>query len=434
MQAKCPNCGGSHWENADHFRFKDKDKKGNKINMAICLDCGMVSYPDKLLNKEAMLEHYKKDYRPAPTINNSFTGQRKNYFHLAFLNDLFAEWKRENKNITVCDVGCAYGMSLNMIHQVFPDADINGVELTESMKRVCFHEFGYKLADEIDASKKYDMIMSYKVLEHQIDPMEELKKYATLLKQDGVLYISVPTWFNTMSNFGLDGFDLDYYYDPNHINVWTREMFESMLLRSGFEIIKQDHVIYGDTYLCKVKKENESLPVLKLEVDQVKSAMHLIKEAFLKFIDYKYEEATKIWPEYPQAWMAMIEMERKKMTEHGYEWFKNNLIKPMIDACPQSPECIITATDFALRANDFEGALGLAKVALNMKPNNQVSLNHIVIIFKELGIRAKTEEEKIKNFIQARNAAINLHNLSAQNREQAVNEIYFLNSLIPVGA
>lgn len=434
MSVKCPNCGGSNWENVDQYRFKDKDKGGKQINMSICTDCGMISYPDKIQNKEAMLEHYRKEYRPAPTINNSFTGQRKNYFHLHFLNDLFNKWKSENKKITVTDVGCAYGMSLNMIQQIFPDADINGVELTESMKRVAYHEFGYKLSDEIDASKKYDMIMSYKVLEHQIDPMEELSKYADLLKEDGVLYISVPTWFNVMSNFGLDGFDLDYYYDPNHINVWTKELFESMLLRSGFEIIKEDHVIYGDTYLCKVKKENKQLPVLKLDPAKIKDKMEQIKKAFLCFIDYDYAGAILNYPEYPQAWVAMLEIERKKMAEHGFEWFKQNLIKKMIDACPNSPECIIAANDFSLRAQDFEGALQLSQVALKMKPNNPVSLHHIIIAFKELAIRERTEENKIKLLIQARNAAINLHNLSAQNREQAVNEIYFLNSLIPVGA
>lgn len=431
--SSCANCGSTSWENINQFRFKDTDKDGNKIDMCICTDCGFVSYPNKLIDKQKMIDFYKKEYRPAPTIFNSFTGQRKNYFHLDFLNNLFEKWKKEEKeNPVICDIGCAYGMSINMFKQIFPDAEVSGVELTESMRRVAYHEFGFKLLYDIDSSKKYDMIMSYKVLEHQIDPISELKKYASLLKEDGVLYISVPTWFNSMNNFGLDGFDLETYYDPNHINVWTREMFESMLQKSGFEIIKKNHITYGDTYLCKVNKENTNMPILKHDINDIKSKMHSIKEAFNLFNDYKYKEAISLYKEYPQAWISYIEMERKKLTENGYDWFKENLLDKMIEACPNAAECLISATDFTMRAQLFDKALNLAVKSLQAKPNNPVSLEHIITIFKQIGARSQDEKTKIENFKKARNAAINLHNFSSQNREKAINEIYLLNSLIPI--
>lgn len=432
----CPNCNEDNWLNVDEHRYKDKDKKGVKINMSLCQNCGMISYPDKIANKEKMLAHYRTEYRPAPSINNAFTGQRKNHFHFSFLRDLLEEWKQNGLDKPViCDVGTAFGMSLNMFKQLLPNADLNGTELTETMRKVAFHEFGFKLTEEIDTTKKYDLIMSYKVLEHQIDPLAELKKYAQLLSSCGHLYISVPTWFNSLTNFGMDGFDLDYYYDPNHINVWTREMFESLLSRAGFEIIKKDYVIYGDTYLCRVNHSlAESAVIYKHDHKDIELKMKTTKEAFLSFIDYKYEEAIKHWPDYPQAWVARLEMNRKQMAEMGFDWFEAKMIEPMIEACPTSAEVWICATDYAMRAKKFERAIELANICLEKKPNNPVSISHLINIFKELAIRSKDENQKIEYFKKAKESAIVLHNVSSQNRDEAINQIYFISSLLPIGA
>lgn len=429
----CQNCGSDHWEVVDQYRFKDKDKNGKKINMSICKECSFVSYPDKWMTKEEIFKHYRESYRPAPTVNNLFTGQRKNHFHAAFLKDLFDQWNKEGKTKpAICDVGTAFGMSLGLFKTIFPQADIYGTELTSTMKRVCYHEFGIKLTDEIDESVNYDMIMSYKVLEHQLDPMEELKKYANLLKPDGVLYISVPTWFNSLSNFGLDGFDLEYYYDPNHINVWTREMFENMLMRSGFEIIKQDHVIYGDTYLCKPSLKYLKLPVLKLDVEKSIENLAKVKAAFLQFVDYQYDKAIEIWPDYPQAWIARLEMNRKLIAEKGFDFFHDNFIKPMIEACPNAPEAIISATDFCMRARQLQLAIDYANKALEMKPNNPVTMGQLINIFKELALNSTDEKEKIAYFKKAKEFAGHLMNVSLQNRDEAISNIYLINSLIPI--
>jgi SAM-dependent methyltransferase len=430
---KCANCGSENWLDVDQYRFKDKDKKGNKIGMSICSECSFISYPSKWKTKEEIYKHYKTDYRSAPTANNLFTGQRKNHFHAAFLKDLFEKWQAEGKKSPVVfDVGTAFGMSLGLIKSFFPKADVGGSELTETMKRVAFHEFGLTLSDEIDENKKYDLIMSYKVLEHQLDPIEELKKYSKLLKEDGLLYISVPTWFNTLSNFGLDGFDLEYYYDPNHINVWTKECFENILLRAGFEIVKEDHIIYGNTYLCKASDKHKNLEIYKHDKEEMFKKLELAKKAFLLFSDYKYKEALEVWPDYPQAWIAYIETQRAKLTEIGFDAFHTTYLKEMMKACPTSSECVISATDFCMRAKQFDQAIEYANLAIKLKPNNPISLVHLVNIFKELYVHSNNENEKIDYLKKSKQFAHHLMDVSIQNRDQAISEVYFLNSLIPI--
>lgn len=430
----CPNCNHDSWINVDEFRSKDKDKDGKQINMSMCGNCSMVFYPQKWKSKQEIVNFYRKEYRRPPNAGNLFAGQRKNHFHVSFLNSLFEEWsKKDLTTPVICDVGTAYGMSLHMFREIFPEAQLHGTELTTSMKRLAHHEFGFNLVDEIDETIKYDLIMSYKVLEHQLEPLEELKKYAKLLKEDGRLYISVPTWFNTLTNFGAGGFDLDYYYDTSHINVWTKEIFENILARAGFDIIKEDHIIYGNTYLCKVRKEQKEIPVFKEDQNKIRAYLEKTKAAFDAFSNFKYEEAIAIWPDYPQAWLAHLEMKRKTIATDGFEAFHDNFIKPMIAACPTSAEVIICATDFAMRCNKFQLAIDYANLALQMKPANPVTLSQFINIFKELATHSKDESEKVSHYKKAKEYALHLMNVSAQNRDEAINHVYFLNTLIPMG-
>ena len=403
---RCCSCNANDWENVDWARFKEKKEDGSPQGMSMCKSCGFISYPSKWKTKEEILEHYRKDYRNPPTAVNMFTGQRKNYFHLAFLKDLFEEWKSKGlKNPKICEIGAAYGVTLNMFAQIFPQAEIYGTEITNSYKRNALHEFGIELTDDFDDTKKYDLIISYKVLEHQLDPDLELQRYSKCLTDGGRLYMSVPTWLNAAINFGFDGFDLEYYYDQNHVNVWTRQIFENIMLRAGLEIVKQDHVIYADTYLCKVNEENKNLPLFKEDIEDVKLKLNKLKNAYLCILEQKYEEAIGLWPEFPFAHVSNTEMKRKLMAEKGWLWFHDNLIKRALNDCPNSSEILIMATDYSMRAEDFNAAIQYANASLNAKPNNPISGVQLINIYKEIAVRSKNEKEKIAYLKKAREIA-----------------------------
>lgn len=84
-----------------------------------------------------------------------FAGERKNCFHHKFLLDLFNKWKAEGKESPrICEIGAAYGFTLQWIRQIFPKAEISGTELTTSFRRNAYHEFGIKLDEDIDTTKK----------------------------------------------------------------------------------------------------------------------------------------------------------------------------------------------------------------------------------------------------------------------------------------
>lgn len=421
----CPNCGENHWENVDQFRLKPQ-------GMGVCTSCGFVSYPSKWKSPEDIKAHYRTSYRNPPTHANLFACERKNYFHQKFLNDTFQEWKESGRVApAVCEVGAAFGSTLQWVRSEFPQADINGTELTTSMRRNAMHEFGIRLDEDIDESKTYDLIMTYKVLEHQVDPQLELKRYAKLLKPGGLLYISVPTWFKSLYNFGMSGFDLEYYFDPNHINVWTREMFENILARAGFEIIKADQVIYSSTYLCRVNPEMEKTPLVKHDPTLIKVGLGNIKSAFLAFQENDFKKAIEIWPDYPQAHVSHAEMSRKILGEKGWKAFKEEIINPALKACPESADILVMASDFAMRASEFMEATKYIEKALTWKPENPVCLNQLANTMRELALRAKTPHEKLHYFHQAREVARHWRHTSTQHFREATDLIYFFNSKLP---
>lgn len=428
---KCANCGSESWKDVDHLRFKDKDEKGNKYGMCICTDCGFVSYPSKYKSKAEIIEHYRKEYRKPPSVQNMFTGQRKNHFHFAFLQEVIANWKKEKATPNILDIGAAFGMSLNMFQQIMPEAKLYGTELTTSYKNVCKHEFGIDLTDDFDESIKYDLIMSYKVLEHQLDPHVELQRMKKALSEKGLLYISVPTWFDSMVNFGLEGFDLNYYYEPDHINVWTKEMFEALLDRTGFEIVKKDEYMYGFSYLCKAKKLQEVKEVYKEDVKDIEKRMANIKQAYELFSKHRFDEAIAIYPDFPAAWIAAIEMKRKLLAEKGWNWFKEEVLEKALEACPLNVELLVTYTDFATRARRWEEALKMAEKALKLKPNNPASLHQIGNAYEQAAAHCADKREVIEILKKARELYLYYQNVSAQNSHDCISKIYHISAHIP---
>lgn len=423
---RCLVCDSTNsWKNIDEVRMKP-------VGMSMCTSCGFVSYPDKWKTKEEIIKYYRKEYRNPPTANNFYAGQRKLHFHDAFLGTLIKNWSAAGIKPKIFEVGAAYGLALKWFTAASPGAEVHGSEITLSYRRVAYHDFGINLTEDFDDSRKYDLIMSYKVAEHQLDVDKELARYHAALEDNGRLYISVPIWAGPMGNFGASGFDLEYYYDPNHINVWTREQFEYVLKKTGFEIVKEDHAMYDSTYLCKKTTPSAEKFVPTVSPDELLKKMQKIKEAFLHFVDGKPERAIETWPNFPTAWVSVIEMKRKEIAEKGWSWAKKNLLDKFAASCPNAIEPYIVHADFALRFGHFQECIDAAQAALKIKPNAPQLLIQMINAVREAGIACKDPDEAAKHFVKARELANELGAVSAQHAGEALSFNYLYASKIPM--
>lgn len=422
---QCPICDHSDWKNVDEFRLRP-------VGMAMCTHCGFVTYPDICLKEQDLTKYYQHDYRTAPAVDNLYAGERKLHYHGAFLEDLFRQWKTEKFEAPrILEIGAAFGMVLSWIRTIFPKAELYGTELTLSFRRNAYWLFSLFLSEKPDYSKKYDLIISYKVAEHipQID--KELRKSVEALSDKGVLYISVPTWFNEMVNFGKSGFDLEYYYDTNHVNVWSKNLFEQLLKKVGLEIVKENHATYGNTYLCKrndalmseprtYDNPEETLQNLKKVIDAGKAAM-----------EGRFEEAIAIWPNFPEAHVNFYETRRSKVHQGGFLEIMKNFVEPATKACPNSAQITNFAADLCMRYEQFEPALEYLKKTLDIKANDPSALIAMGHCFRHMAAKCGTEDQ-LKLIHEARQVMQYIEKTSQQCKPDAITWLMQDNARVPM--
>lgn len=431
----CFICGSNDWENVDQFRLKREDDKANPTGMSLCKSCGIVSYPAKYQSKEALKEFYKKSsYRKPPQVNDFFSGERKLHYHHYFLNSLFTEWKKQGLTSPVIgEVGSAFGMFLNWVKEHhFPSATVKGTEWDLARRRVAYHEYGLTLDEELDTSVKYDLITSYRVLEHQCDPDKELKLYHSLLKDDGILYLSVPVWFRELQNPGQSVFDIEFYWSTSHINCWSNEHLEYLIAREGFEVIYRNDNIYGNTYLLR-KLKDWALPAVPIwSPDDRKKDLERIYNCWMALHEGDAALALEQWKNCVAAWAHHYEYNRAKFHEKGFEVIHNDFILKAIEACPNSADAFTLASNLCMRYNQWDLALKYLKHAIDRKPNNPSILAEIAKAFREKAIASKDAKEQADFYKEAAAICKFIRQSSMELAPQAVTFVYSDQSKIPM--
>lgn len=427
---KCPLTGSDNWENVDNFRFKPE-------GMCINKDSGFVSYPERFGSDGEAKDYYRQDYRKAPSVSNLYTGEKKLHYHSFFLKDWIEEFK--GKKPVIGEVGAAYGLFLNFMKQALGgDCEIYGTEWTKSFKRNAWHEFNIRLDDELRRDKEYDLITLYHVHEHQKDPGEKLRHYRDLLKDGGFLYVSCPMWFHRLYNFGGGAyFELEEYYHPDHINVWSRPFYEELLRANGLEVVKEDHFMYESTYLLKKADKYDSKPRLD-KIPSYDSVMEWLEKIYNVALLTKqekienYEKALEIWPNFPFAYQFLIERKRAELHKKGgFDAIQRAYLEPMMKHCPDSIIAYSVYSDIAVRYNRFKEALDVLKEALAKSPNNSSVLLNIGHVFLQMAEYEQDPEKKVSFYEKAREAERVLKRTSSDRFADAVNWIYFCNSKIP---
>lgn len=433
MKAKldCPICQANDWTNVDEFRDK-------KMDMCMCNKCGFVTYPNKWANPEEAKAYYRKDYRQPPNFGNAVTGQRKLHYHNEFLKEIFIKWQKEKKKAPVVgDVGAAYAVFLNWVKGIFKDAELHGTEWTDTYKRNAYWEYGIRLEDDLPEGKEFDLLMSYKVAEHQVWPDKEIRKMCLALKEDGLLYISVPQWFEFLGLFGESGYSIEDYYHPNHINVWSRKNFETLLKKCGLEIVKFDNWLYNESYICKRNdKLMEETPEYDSPEETLKN-LKAIKEASEAMSDLNFDKAVKTWPYFPAAWNGRYEMNRAKFhndpnNQDVYQLIMDEFITPAIKACPHHIEPLMMAGDISMRYAKYNEALKFFETCLKHKPNNGGILGTMSHCLRQMAEKSTNNEEKVHLVNEAREMMRYLKQIDMSTLAESVNWIYRDNASLPI--
>ena len=156
-----------------------------------------------------------------------------------------------DKTKRVLEIGCGTGATLQAIREKLDLEWIGGVELNkeaaERARPVCDKVWNvdveaYELGEVIEAGT-LDVILCLDVLEHLVDPWEQIWRFSKLLRPGGVLIASIPNIRYYKVGFNLY-FKGDFRYcdsgilDRTHLRFFVKETIEELVTCSGLELLE----------------------------------------------------------------------------------------------------------------------------------------------------------------------------------------------------
>ncbi len=229
----CPNCGNKEYKE----RIREKD-----FIIGECKGCGLTYLLNPPDEKEIYEDYYTiefkgDDYRkdsPYEHLSEIFEINRQ---RVAFIRSLTQQvFKSAGNNFTLLDIGCGTGLFLKSCTAA--GFRVSGIDV--SMNALNFARENYKLDvssktldDLLKEGKKYDIITMWHVLEHIMNPVEELKKVRGILKEGGLLIVEVPN-LNSVK-FRLSGKKWKGGNHPlYHRSFFTAGTLKDTLIKGGF--------------------------------------------------------------------------------------------------------------------------------------------------------------------------------------------------------
>lgn len=143
--------------------------------------------------------------------------------------------ERYIKGGSILDVGCAAGFFLEALG---PHWDVYGCEPSEAMVAIARERFGNRIAqtslEDYEPGRKFDVVSMWDCLEHMTDPNLAMTKAASLLNDDGFLFIGTPDAGSPAPR--ILGRHWYYYIPPAHLQHFDRWNIEIFLERNGFRM------------------------------------------------------------------------------------------------------------------------------------------------------------------------------------------------------
>lgn len=357
---RCYVCEGSSWHSMGNMHAQSE--------IVVCKTCGNVAHRVDVSKEAELKEFYRHKYRPAPTHMNLLTTGHKRVYIGRFLQKLLDERdpKKTGRPMITGDVGCATGYIPAWLRSQGHKA--TGCELTVNYRRFAEAFYGIPVPEELEPKHRYDLITVYHVLEHLMEPDKKLAQWRALLADDGRMMISTPEWFDTLEEAsGGNIASFENLFHKNHINLFSAVSLKNLFAKVGLEIVQEDHIQYGQTYLLK-KCEPRPLNVMEpweIQVDKLERT----KKAILYHTSGRHELALDSWKRFPEAWIALAHGKESKDPEKQRDIFERALA-----VLPDNMRLALAYATWLYMREDNAAALKVYQMISDVKPNETVSI------------------------------------------------------------
>jgi 2-polyprenyl-3-methyl-5-hydroxy-6-metoxy-1,4-benzoquinol methylase len=248
----CPLCDSNHLE--PRFISKDYLFSQREFSIVRCRSCGLYFTNPRIKASQisnyyfSSYPAYKESMRSAGSFSKIKTslGSLLGNPHHHILNLL-----KSVRAKTVLEIGPGAGNLLSFLKEhgfevVGVEIDAKCVERIREKGIACYLGDLNEVMGAIDP-KKFDAVILHHVFEHLYRPLETLKTIHNLLKENGIVYLSIPNSGSIEAKlFGKYWRGLDL---PRHVIHYNPNTIRSILAETGFRIIKLENDIFPSSFI-----------------------------------------------------------------------------------------------------------------------------------------------------------------------------------------
>jgi 2-polyprenyl-3-methyl-5-hydroxy-6-metoxy-1,4-benzoquinol methylase len=222
---QCPVCFSNKFQS-----ISEKYYKCTVCSIILNNDHSNIPYDDNYFIDE-YAEQYGKTYEEDFDNIYSIAGQR-----IKRVLDLSGKPATE---LSLLDIGCALGFFLKR-GQDLGIKDLKGIEVSSYGASYCKENFNIPVLnisiDDIERLEKFDIISAWFVIEHLSDPLTVLNNLYNHLNDDGVLALSLPSYFGPAFHFKRAQWIEDHPID--HLIDVSPRSIKRLLKSIGFKDIR----------------------------------------------------------------------------------------------------------------------------------------------------------------------------------------------------
>lgn len=244
MISNCPVCSSS----TDKILTEQLRRGEGKV--FYCATCDLGFLQEKILNvKDYYDKEYRKEYSHKSEINTT-NPEEMFQIYQNYQSDRLKILEKYSKNdISILEIGASAGQFIYHIKDKFKI--INGIELDSNCCEYVESNFNIdmdsNLLDESKFNKEnfYDMVCSFQVLEHTLNPITFMQSIYRVLKKGGRAIIEVPHLYDPLlSVWDVPSYN-SFYYHSAHNFYFSETSLKKVAKKVNFKVLE---TIYSQDY------------------------------------------------------------------------------------------------------------------------------------------------------------------------------------------
>ena len=209
----------------------------NKVEMHQCNECKVIWHED--------LKADTQEYYESAEYRNELEGttEEEKFYELhdkENLDKFLYTGTTIFRNKVVADIGCGCGTFLDFIKgvaQIVVAVEPSQI-YREVMQRKGFDTYAYTSDAKLKHENNIDVITSFDVIEHVLDPLAFLKDIYDLLNNDGQAIIGTPTETPIMIDLLGEIYEKELLFSTQHIWIFSEENLKMLAEQVGFKNVK----------------------------------------------------------------------------------------------------------------------------------------------------------------------------------------------------